>query len=264
MAPAPAVLVISSQVAAGPVGASAAAPALLSLGVVPIVVPTIILSNHPGHGRPAGISIEAPIIGAMLHRLSELGFLDECRCILSGFFAGPEQVETAAEFIAAHRAGNPGLYYLCDPIVGDDGELYVNHDVAEAIRDRLVPLAQGLAPNAFEAGWLCGRTVRTIDDARNTARNWPGKDIIVTSVPEGDSRLATAVFSGDEECIVDRERLAHVPHGTGDLLSGLASGHIAKGEKIANALPDIIATLDRVIAASEGSDSLDLARGLES
>ena len=36
----------------------------------------------------------------------------------------------------------PELYILCDPVMGDDDELYVKQEIAEAIRDRLVPLAQ--------------------------------------------------------------------------------------------------------------------------
>jgi len=263
MSPAPTVLVISSQVAAGPVGASVAGPALLSLGVVPIIIPTIILSNHPGPDRPEGMSIPAVTVRAMLDKLAELGFLAQCKCMLTGYFANSEQVRTAADFIAACRARNSELYYLCDPVIGDDDELYVKQDVAEAIRDRLLPLAQGLAPNAFEAGWLTGTSIRTIEDARRAASCWPDKDVVVTSVPDNEDRLVTAGFSRDEELIVGSPRLAHVPHGTGDLLSGLAAGYIAKGETIAQSLPAIIATLDRVIAASQGSDSLDLARGLK-
>src|SRR5688572_12977273 len=125
MSPTPAVLVLSSQVAAGPVGASAAAPAILSLGVVPIVVPTILLSNHPGHGRPEGMSIPAATIKAMLGNLAELGFLGSCKCILTGYFANDEQVAIVADFIAAYRAKTRDCYYLCDPVVGDDDELYV-------------------------------------------------------------------------------------------------------------------------------------------
>jgi pyridoxine kinase len=264
MARSPAVLVISSQVAAGPVGASAAAPALLSLGVVPIVVPTILLSNHPGHGRPEGMDNPAATMMAMLGQLAELGFLADCRCILTGYFANAEQVKAAADFIAAHRARDKGFYYLCDPVVGDDDELYVKPEVAEAIQTRLLPLAQGMTPNFFEAGWLSGTMVRDIGSAKLAASRWPGKDVIVTSVPEGEDRLATAVFGEEGECVVSRPRLTHVPHGTGDLLSGLAAGHLANGETLAHVLPGIVTALDRVITASEGSDSLDLARGLKS
>ena len=205
----------------------------------------------------------AVTIRSMLDRLVELGFLADCTCILTGYFADEEQVAAAADFITAHRARDSNFYYLCDPIVGDDDELYVEQEVAEAIRDRLVPLAQGLTPNAFEAGWLSGVTIRNFDDARIAARHWPDKDVVITSIPESADRLSTAAFSRGESNIVSRPRLAHVPHGTGDLLSGLAAGHIAKGEGILGLLPDIIATLDRVIAASQGSDSLDLARGLK-
>jgi len=264
MARTPAVLVISSQVAAGPVGASAAAPALLSLGIVPIVVPTILLSNHPGHGRPEGMSIPAATIRAILGKLAEFGFLADCKCILTGYFANDEQVAISADLIATHREKNRECYYLCDPVIGDDDELYVKQEVAEAIRDRLVPLAQGITPNAFEAGWLSGRPIHTLDESRNAASHWPGKDVIITSVPEGNERLATAALTKAESVIVSRPRLAHVPHGTGDLLSGLAAGYAAMGEDLGRALPDIIATLDRVIAASQGSDSLDLAGGLRS
>ncbi len=203
-------------------------------------------------------------ITAMLARLAELGFLARCKCILTGYFANDEQAGAVADFIAAHRATHADCYYLCDPVVGDDDELYVKPEVAEAIRDRLIPLAQGLAPNAFEAGWLSGVSIHSLNDAQRAARHWPDKDVIVTSVPEGDDRLTTAVFGRNGNCVVSRPRLAHVPHGTGDLLSGLAAGHLASGETIAQALPAIMATLDRVIAASRGSDSLDLARGLKS
>ena len=208
------------------------------------------------------MSIAAATLKAMLGKLAELGFLADCKCILTGYFADDEQVAVVADFIAAQRAERPDCYYLCDPVIGDDDELYVKQELAEAIRDRLLPMAQGLSPNAFEAGWLSGMSIHSIEDARHAARSWLDKDVIVTSLPESDDRLATAVFSRGGESVVSRPRLAHVPHGTGDLLSGLAAGHLAKGESIAHALPDIVDTLDRVIAASHGGDSLDLARGL--
>jgi pyridoxine kinase len=262
--PTPAVLVISSQVAAGPVGASAAAPALLSLGVVPIVVPTILLSNHPGHGRPEGLAIPAETMKAILARVLELGLLADCTCVLTGYFANAEQVAQAADFIATLPVRIPKPYLLCDPVVGDGDELYVKQAVAEAIRDRLLPIADGLTPNAFEAGWLAGMDIQNLGDAERTARHWPDKDVIVTSIPEGGDRLATALFAGGKSIVLSRLRLANVPHGTGDLLSGLLAGHIARGDALDTSLPEAMRRLDSAIAASRDSDCLDLARGLVS
>jgi pyridoxine kinase len=262
--PTPTVLVISSQVAAGPVGASAVAPALLSLGVVPIVVPTIMLSNHPGHGRPEGLAIPAATIKAMLERLLELGLLADCTCVLTGYFARAEQVAVAADFIATLGTRIPELYLLCDPVIGDNGEPYVKEEIAAAIRDRLVPPAQGLTPNAFEAGWLSGIDIRNLADAQRAARHWPGKDVVVTSIPEGPERLATALFSRGKSVVVSRTRLANVPHGTGDLLSGLLAGHIARGDALDTSLAEAMRALDTAIAASRDSACLDLAKGLAS
>jgi pyridoxine kinase len=262
--PTPAVLVISSQVAAGPVGASAVAPALLSLGVVPIVVPTIVLSNHPGHGRPEGLAIPAATVKAMLERLLELKLLADCRCILTGYFAHAEQIEQAAQFIAMLGAHIPKPYFLCDPVMGDDGELYVKEEIAAAFRDRLVPMANGLTPNAFEAGWLSGIDIRNLADAERAARYWPGKDVVVTSIPEGSDRLVTALFAGGKSVVASRTRFSNVPHGTGDLLGGLLAGHIAKGGALDTSLSAAMRALDNAIAASRDSDCLDLAKGLAS
>jgi pyridoxine kinase len=262
--PTPAVLVISSQVAAGPVGASAVAPALLSLGVVPIIVPTIILSNHPGHGSPEGLAIPAATMKAMLDRLVELGLLSDCRCILTGYFAHRGQVDVAADFITICSARSPRPYFLCDPVIGDDDALYVKEEIAEAIRNRLVPMARGLTPNAFEAGWLSGVAIRNLADAESAVRHWANTDVVITSIPEGRGRLATALFAGGKSVVASRVRLPNVPHGTGDLLSGLLAGHIARGDALDTAFPDAMRQLDAAIAASRDSACLDLARGLAS
>jgi len=263
MKPPPAVLMISSQVAAGPVGASAAGPALLSLGVVPIVIPMVLLSNHPGHGRPEGMSLPAATMRAMLERLLDLKLLADCRSVLTGYFASTEQVEVAADFVSILSEDSLAPYYLCDPVLGDDDELYVKPEIATAIRDRLVPLAQGLSPNVFEACWLSNTQIGNIADAENAARHWPDKDVVVTSIPDGTDRLATAVFSPNGKTVISRPRLAQVPHGTGDLLSGLLAGLVAKGSRLGEALPHAMRTLDQVIVASQGSECLDLARGLK-
>ena len=53
------ILSMSSQVAYGPVGNTAAVPALQALGHEVLAVPTVILSNHPGHGAPAVLRVPA-------------------------------------------------------------------------------------------------------------------------------------------------------------------------------------------------------------
>lgn len=254
------VVTISSQVAAGPVGNSAIVPALLAMGITPVAIPTVILSNHPGHGRPEGFAVPAEKLAAMLARLIALRFIAEDAVILTGYFADAAQIDAVAAVI--NRFGK--ATYICDPVLGDAPKgLYVPEDVARGIRDRLVPLADVLTPNAFELNWLTGRDFHDKETAHLACRTaLGGKEVVVKSIPKEDT-LVTALFETDGRIAFTRPRLAGVPHGTGDLLSGLIAGRLALGSTLSDSLGFALAATEQVIAASIGTTSLDLAAGLK-
>jgi pyridoxine kinase len=254
------VLTISSQVAAGPVGNSAIVPALIALGVTPVAVPTILLSNHPGHGRPEGLGVPAEKLTRMLDRLVELDFLTEDTVVLTGYFAHADQVEAVATFLNSFNRS----YYLCDPVLGDTHKgLYVADSIASAIRDRLVPAADGLTPNVFELGWLAGGEIGDLASARRACRELGGKSVVVTSLPAGDGQLTTALIEDERILAVTRPKQDQVPHGTGDFLSGLLAGRLAQGHALKDSLGFAIAATEHVMKASEGTPILDLAWGLK-
>jgi pyridoxine kinase len=257
------IVTISSSVSAGPVGNTVIVPTLLALGVEAVAIPTVILSNHPGHGRPEGLEIPANIIGVMLRRTVELGFARQPSLILTGYFADAAQIETVATFIAAEKKANPTGYYLCDPVLGDEHTgLYVKPKIAEAIRDILVPLADGMTPNAYELGWLTRLPVHDVHSARAAAAELPGRDVVVTSVPHGRDRLAIEAYRDGSRVSVVRPRLSLVPHGTGDLFAAVLAAGIAKGIRPDAGLGFAVAAVEQVIAKSAGSNALNLADGL--
>src|SRR5260221_14276637 len=94
------VLAISSQVAFGPVGLTALVPALQAGGHEVLAVPTITLSNHPGHGPPAGFRTTPDDLSAILATLEGLGALENAKAVLTGYFADAAQVEAAAQAAA--------------------------------------------------------------------------------------------------------------------------------------------------------------------
>lgn len=254
------VLSISSQVAAGPVGNSAIVPALLAIGIAPVAIPTILLSNHPGHGDPEAIAVPAEKLGAMLKRLIDLNFIRKDAVILTGYFANPEQIEAVAEVIERLEE----TIYICDPILGDTPKgLYVPEDVAKGIKERLAPMADVLMPNAFELGWITGRDIPDKEAAHAACRLalWD-KEVVVKSIPQ-DDMLVTALYEDNFERTFARPKLACVPHGTGDLLSGLIAGQLALGSPLLGALGLALAQTERVIAASAGTAALDLGAGLK-
>lgn len=253
------VLTISSQVAVGLVGNSVIYPTLLALGVTPVALSTIMLSNHPGHARPEGLAVPAEKLAAMLERLIALGFLRADVIVVTGYFADQAQIEAIAPIIARL----PKSFYLCDPVLGDTHTgVYVAETVATAIRDRLVPLADGLTPNAFELGWLTGEDVGDMRQARRAGRHFAEKSLVVTSIPHG-ADLTTALFENGGALTVTRPKLASVPHGTGDLLAGFLAGRLALGQAFADSLGFAVAATEHVIARSLATPSLDLASGLK-
>ena len=259
-----AIITISSLVAAGPVGNSVVVPTVLALGVEAIAIPTVILSNHPGHGTPVGQEVPGDIIAAMLARTVELEFARVPSLILTGYFIDAAQIEAAAEFIGKEKKSNPNGYFLCDPVLGDEHTgLYVKPAVAQAIRDVLIPLSDGITPNAFELGWLTRTEVRDCRSAARAAADLPGRDVVVTSVPAGEGRIAIEAYRDGSRVSVVRPRLASVPHGTGDLFAAVLAAGIAKGIRPAAGLGFAVAAVEKVIAASAGSNALNLADGLK-
>lgn len=256
----PSVLTISSQVAAGPVGNSAIVPGLLALGVTPIAVPTVLHSFHPGHGTPRGMGIPVETLGEMLMGLDLEGFLEDCRCVVTGYFASAGQVEHVSQTISRLK-DKGGIFYVCDPVSGDDDALYVKKDIAEAIRDRLVPLCDLLTPNVFELGWLTDGAVKDFASAEEAAQTFAGKQVIATSVLAGEGEIATVLFGDGEPLRIARPKIDEVPNGTGDLLGGLVAGHIALGRTPRDSLERCIDIVEAAIAASDGK-VLNLAGGL--
>lgn len=256
------VLAVSSQVVYGPVGNSAAIPAMEKLGLGVLGLPTVLLSNHPGHGAPVRQAISADTMEGMLESLAGHGWLDGLAGVMTGYFIDPAQVEVAAEAVARLKEANSGLVYLCDPIVGDDVPgPYVPEEVADALRSRLLPLADVIAPNRFELAWLSGVDVTAPASAMSAARGLAPL-CLATSVPVGDDHLANILVGGDRAWLVETRKRQHVPHGTGDLLSGLFLAHCLGGREGRDALALSVGTVEAVLDASAGADALDLAAGL--
>lgn len=257
------ILAISSQTVYGPVGNSASVPALQYLGHTVYAVPTVILSHHPGHGPPAGFRVAGRDIGAILDSLEERGILAGCDAVFTGYFAADEQVHGVERAIRRMKRRAPTPIYLCDPVIGDDpGGLYVPDAVARAVRERLLPLADIVAPNRFELEWLSGYSIKSAASAIEASRILGRGEALITSVPSDDGMIVTLAVTpaGAHEC--RSAVLPKVPHGTGDMLSGLYLGYRLRDLAPRPALEESHKILNRVIAASAGTRTLDLARGL--
>ena len=253
------VLALSSHVVRGSIGLVAIGSALRGLGHEVWALPTILLSNHPGHLRSGGVATPADRIDAMIDALEANGWLGEIDAVITGYLPSVAHVASAVRALARVKIARPDVMFLCDPVLGDDPKgLYIAADVAAALRDSLVPLADILTPNRFELAWLTGRTIASTAEAIAAAGELRATTVIATSVPATPANIANICVTDAEPLIVEVPRLDHVPHGTGDYLSGLYLGHFLAGANADAALRSATSGVAAAIAASAGRDELVL------
>lgn len=251
------ILSIQSEVVRGHVGNSAARFALQRCGSDVLCLPTVLLSNHPGHGRAAGEATDAVKLGALLDGLKAHGWLKGVDGVLTGYLGDPAQAAVAARAVREVKAANPKAIYLCDPVFGDDDGAYARLGVAEAMARDLVPLADIAAPNRFELSSLTSQRIDNPADAVRAARLLGVQEVVVTSVPH-DGLIANVAVSTQGAWVCSVARSEGVPHGTGDLLAALYLHFRLSGNDVAVALPATVARVQSLIARSLGRDELAL------
>lgn len=258
------IVALSSFVSAGHVGLNAVVPPLEALGHHVTSLPTVVLSN-PAHARHvAGFTVAADVLGQMIEALDQNGWLRETDAVLTGYLPTADHVSLAMHLIAEVRRSGPDALILVDPILGDEPKgLYIAEAAARAIRDNLVPQADLVLPNIFELGWLTGRPVCSSADAVAAARMLGRPAVVATSVPYGPGRLASVLVHAEEAMATVTAEQTGVPHGTGDVLSGLMTGYMAAGAAASTALARSSAVLRAIISASLNTDDLHLAAGLD-
>lgn len=261
----PAILSLSSQVAYGHVGHSAAVFVWQRLGLEAITLPTVMLSNRPGYPHIAGLRVPPETLNGMLEALRANGQLEGIDAVFTGYMPSAEHAALAGEWIGKLKTRNPGLLYACDPILGDEPHgLYIAEDAAVSVRDALVPLADIVTPNCFELSWLTGTAVKTSAEAARAAGRLAGA-VLATSVPGASgAELVNLVHVQGSAWLAAVARRPAVAHGSGDLFAALFLAHFLRLRSLPDALALATAGLEAVIGASEGCDELRLIECQES
>ncbi|KAG8860356.1 putative pyridoxal kinase [Tulasnella sp. 330] len=163
------VLSIQSHVSSGFVGNRAATLVLQLLGWDVDTINTVQYSNHAGYGRGGGPKTDASQIKAIFAGLKANGLIRYSR-LLTGYAPGSEVLGSIEVHIQEMKATTPSLIYVLDPVMGDDGRLYVDTDVVPIYRDNLLPLATIITPNWFEVEMLTKIPLNTVADLRTALR----------------------------------------------------------------------------------------------
>jgi pyridoxine kinase len=255
------VLSIQSSVAAGHVGNSAAVFALQRLGFDVWRVDTVAFSNHPAHGRHTGRIVPSGDVAAILTGLEALALWPRCDAVISGYLATAGTGQVVADTVSRIRAVRKDVLYLCDPVIGDHGRRYVEDGLVDYYRERALPAADLVTPNAFEAQCLTGIDATRTEGAlaaANALRAMGPRMALVTGVAGSGGIVDTVAADGTGAWRVRTPQLALPGHGSGDLLAALLTGYLLRKADLPDALSKAVSAVHAVLAAAKSGQDLPL------
>ena len=254
---------IQSQLVFGCAGNNAAVPLLQRLGATVYAVPTTLLSNTPHYPTIAGGPLDPALVEALLDRLLDRIPPTEIGAIFTGYIASPGAAAAAARFIDRVRTDHGHVLILCDPVMGDtDTGLYVEEAVADAIAADLVPRADILTPNLFEARRLTGVADGDADAVLERLLTSRARIAAITGIDPGDGFVTTLAGDGKGSWRVRTPKLALRPTGTGDVFSAAFLHALLHGADTPAALARAVETVFGLMETAHrtGARELDPAQ----
>ncbi|KAJ5278641.1 hypothetical protein N7478_004013 [Penicillium angulare] len=164
------VLAVASHVVYGKadryshVGNTMAEFVMQSLGCDVAALNTVHFSNHTGYRQFKGTRATAQEITDLYQGLCQSNLTD-FDVMLSGYAPSAAAVEAVGAIgidLQTKAASTPGsFFWVLDPVMGDQGRLYVNDDVVPAYK-KMIQYADLILPNQFEAEVLSGIKITSL------------------------------------------------------------------------------------------------------
>jgi len=245
------VLVISSQVAASSVGANNSAFCLRRLGFETVILPTTLYGRHPGWGNPGGQAMPAQILLEMWSGIKAQNL--EFDAVLSGYMSSVETVKLASEIINNIKIQSPKTTVIVDPVMGDQGKLYVPVPVAQTILTDLISHADIITPNVWEFSYLMQREMPDLQSLRNALMDYSGC-ALVTSV-EHAGQIGALSYHPKGVSYIGHDKFEDVPNGGGDALAGIFLAHLLRGLSQDEATQMAVSTIFEIMKKSVSAKS---------
>lgn len=131
-------------------------------------------SNHTGYGQWTGQVLQDEDLHELMRGLKMNNLHQNYTHILTGYARSASFLEAIFTIIREIKVASPETMYLCDPVLGDNGRLYVPEELVSVYRDKLIRVADIVCPNQFEAELLTGVT---ISDQQSALHVSPPRDL---------------------------------------------------------------------------------------
>lgn len=230
------VLSVQSHVVRGYVGNKSASFPLQVLGFEVDTINSVQFSNHTGYEHWKGQVLTADELHVLYEGI-KLNNVNQYDYVLTGYTRDDSFLDTVVDIVQELKRANPSLVYVCDPVLGDNGAMYVPENLLPIYRNKVVPAADIITPNQFEAELLTGRNISSEKDAvevMNLLHSMGPDTVVITSSdlpsPLGDQYLVALgsqkIVRADgtmvtQQIRMDIPRVDAVFVGTGDLFAAM-------------------------------------------
>lgn len=264
------ILSIQSEVVYGHVGHQASRFILERMGHPVWAAPTVVFSNHLAHKTVTGRVLPAAEVRELIDGVRKLGVLGKANAVLTGYLGAPETATLVAEVVAEVKALNPRAIYVCDPVIGDQGAMYVKPELAQALSEILVPIADVLLPNVYELGHLTGLPVQSraqaVEALHALAKRSKARAIIGTGIPDPAHPDELAVLAlartsaGDAGTIAMAVTKRHplFASGTGDAFAALFTARYMRDHDLKAAIDAAVAGMSHIVGETARTESDEL------
>ena len=257
------VLLVNDMSAYGKVALSAMIPVLAHVGVNSSYLPTALASNTVDYGN-YHILDTTDFMKESLRVWKELGFSFDA--IATGYITNATQAEIVRDYCCDQAS--KGIPVFCDPVLGDNGELYPGKTEKDVENMRnLAVCASVLIPNYTEAALLAGEqyldnpSAQDIRRIIDKLRELGPKSIVMTSV-RVDGVYQVCCYDGETDHYFNlpiNSIPVHFP-GTGDIFAAMLVGNYLNGQGMETSVARAMLGVRAVIA--ENQDQADKFGGV--
>ncbi|CAO3595839.1 unnamed protein product [Absidia cylindrospora] len=276
------VLSIQLHMVSGYCGNKAATFPLQTLGFDVDILNTVQFSNHTGYSSWTGGRLTASDVQQLFDGMETNGLMDHYTHVLTGYIGNFDILRTIEDKVKQLKTKSPKLVYVCDPVMGDGGRLYVAPEIVPLYRD-ILSVADVITPNQFEAEVLADMKITSVKSAKEviqrihdfgvdriviTSLSLPSQDVPASIIlPPGNDPQngTTAAATHDDEqplyCLTSQrlpdgalqQHLISFPTyegyftGTGDLFSALTVARLQDyPHSLAHAIFKVVSSVNAV------------------
>ena len=244
----PTALTIAGSDSGGGAGLQADVKAFQANGVYGMSVVTSVTAQNT-QGVQAAFDLPVEIITAQIDAVADDFAI---HAVKTGMLSSTAIINVVADGLERHKLGP----VVVDPVmVATSGNLLLNPDAVDTLKARMLPLADLLTPNTYEAEALAGFPVVTLDDARRAAETilsmGPKAVLVKGGHLEGEVDAVDVLIDSEGETLFRAEWIeTNNTHGTGCTYASAMAANLAKGHQLRDAIERAKAYLTEAIRHS--------------